>query len=46
MPSSDIYGPYFFDDCTVTSILYLNVLWQFYIPQLQENPICYKQLFQ
>lgn len=35
MPSSDIYGPYFFDDCTVTSILYLSVLRQVFIPLLQ-----------
>jgi hypothetical protein len=27
----------FFDDCTVTRILYLNVLWQLFIPQLQKK---------
>ena len=33
-----MYGPYLFDERTVISISYLNMLREFFIPQLQENP--------
>jgi hypothetical protein len=31
------YGPFFFMETTVTGIMYLDMLQQFLIPQLDEN---------
>jgi hypothetical protein len=32
-----VYGPFFFTETTFTGIVYLDVLQQFLIPQLDEN---------
>jgi hypothetical protein len=32
-----VYGPFFFMETTITSIVYLDMLQQFLIPQLDEN---------
>ncbi|PSN33103.1 hypothetical protein C0J52_19410 [Blattella germanica] len=46
MTKSQVYGPYFFNEKTVTGIVYLDMLQQFLEPQLIQDGIIHDVVFQ